>query len=67
MKEEAVKDCTQALEHNPNYVRVLLRRAKLYVELEKLDEALADYNKVLELDPSNNEARLAANVISDIF
>jgi len=62
LKTEAVDDCTQALEHNPNYERVLLRRAKLYEELDKLDEALSDYTKFLELDPTNREARLAAQV-----
>jgi len=58
--QEAIEDCTQAIEHNPTYVRALLRRAKLQEQLEKFEDALADYNKVLELDPSNREACLAS-------
>jgi tetratricopeptide (TPR) repeat protein len=54
--ELAIDDCTKSLEYNPEYVRVLLRRAKLYEEAEKLEEALADYQKVYELDPSVREA-----------
>lgn len=31
----------------------------MYEETDKLDESLADYKKVLELDPGNAEARAA--------
>lgn len=37
------------------------RRAALYEETDKLDECLADNNKVIELDPNNGDAK--ANVI----
>lgn len=33
------------------------RRAALYEETDKLDECMADYNKILELDPSSIEAK----------
>lgn len=56
----ALEDCTKAVELNDKYVRAYLRRAKLYEELDKLDESLQDYQKVIELDPSNHEARSAA-------
>lgn len=35
------------------------RRAQSYEHTEKLDESLADYKKILELDPSHAEARKA--------
>ncbi|KAF5292605.1 hypothetical protein FQA39_LY13938 [Lamprigera yunnana] len=57
--ESAIDDCTKSIELNPNYVRALLRRAKLYEENEKLDESLDDYKKILELDPGNVEAMMA--------
>lgn len=41
------------MEYNPNYLKALLRRALLYEKTEKLDEALSDYKKVLELEPRN--------------
>lgn len=59
-KESAIDDCTKAIELNPNYIRALTRRAKLYEESDKLDESLQDYNKILEIDPGNHEARAAA-------
>lgn len=60
-KKAAIDDCTKAIELNDKYVRAYLRRSKLYEETEKLDESLADYKKVLELDPGNPEA-LSASV-----
>lgn len=37
----------------------MFRRAKLYEHEDKLDEALADYKRVYELDPGQGEAREA--------
>lgn len=53
-----------AIELNPEYVRALLRRAELYEQTEKLDEALEDYQKVLERDPAQASARQACMVSS---
>lgn len=53
-----------AIELNPDYVRALLRRAELYEQTEKLDEALEDYKKVLERDPNQTSARQACMVSS---
>ncbi|KAK3603020.1 hypothetical protein CHS0354_037767 [Potamilus streckersoni] len=64
-KEEAIRDCTKALNLHPHYVKALLRRAELYEASEKLDDALADYQKVVELDPSQNVARLACMKLPD--
>ncbi|XP_017856061.1 PREDICTED: tetratricopeptide repeat protein 1 [Drosophila arizonae] len=55
----AISDCTQAIELNPVYVRALLRRAKLYEQDERPDEALTDYKRVYEIDPGQPEAREA--------
>ncbi|XP_051250779.1 tetratricopeptide repeat protein 1 isoform X2 [Dicentrarchus labrax] len=57
LKDQAISDCTREL--NPDYVRALLRRAELYEQTEKLDEALEDYKKVLERDPNQTTARHA--------
>ena len=63
LKEIAIEDCTSALYHNPTYLKALIRRAKLYDETDKLDEALADYKKIIELDPTNGDAHQAVQVI----
>lgn len=38
---------------------VYFRRAKLYEELDKLDECLDDYKQILEIDSNNKDARQA--------
>lgn len=55
-----------AIELNPDYVRALLRRAELYEQTEKLDEALEDYKRVLDRDPNQTNARQACMVSSTI-
>ena len=39
--EDAIKDCTNALELNPNYVKALLRRGEAHEKLEHFEEAIA--------------------------
>ncbi|XP_069754980.1 tetratricopeptide repeat protein 1 [Narcine bancroftii] len=58
-KEDAISDCTKAIDLNPNYIRAILRRAELYEKTEKLDEALQDYKIIVEKDPSIVQAREA--------
>lgn len=48
-----MKDCTKAIDLNPKYVKALLRRGKLYEELEEFDRAIADYEELKVLDPKN--------------
>ncbi|XP_042287578.1 tetratricopeptide repeat protein 1 [Thunnus maccoyii] len=59
LKDQAISDCSRAIELNPDYVRALLRRAELYEQTDKLDEALEDYKKVLDQDPNHASARRA--------
>ncbi|KAK8784210.1 hypothetical protein V5799_009427 [Amblyomma americanum] len=61
-KKVAIKDCTKAIELNPSYLKPILKRAQLYKETNNLDDALKDYQRVLELDPSIGEARHACMV-----
>lgn len=60
--ETAIEDCSKAIELEPNYVKALLRRAQLYEFTEKLDESLADFKKILEIDPSHAESISACQV-----
>ena len=62
--EDAIADCTKALEFNPDYMKALLRRAELYEKTDKLDEALEEYTKALERDCSLHVARAACMVKS---
>ena len=49
---DALADCTAALALDADNVKFLLRRATCHVELRQRDEAAADYERVLRLDPS---------------
>ncbi|XP_004294618.1 PREDICTED: tetratricopeptide repeat protein 1-like [Fragaria vesca subsp. vesca] len=57
--EDAVKECTKAVELNPSYLKALIRRAEAHEKLEHFEEAITDMKKILELDPSNDQARKA--------
>lgn len=56
---DAVKDCSKAIELDDKYVKAYIRRAQSYEASDKLDEALADWQKILEFDPSHKDAKVA--------
>ncbi|XP_011189616.1 tetratricopeptide repeat protein 1 [Zeugodacus cucurbitae] len=60
-KKSALGDCTKAIELWPDYVRALMRRAKLCENEDRLEDALADYQRVCELEPGQREAREAVS------
>lgn len=62
LNESAIEDCTKALELNERYLKAIFRRAQLYEATDKLDEALADYKKILEIDPLHRDALFASKV-----
>jgi len=64
-KENAVLDCGKALELNPKYLKARLRRAQTYELLEKLENALEDYQEALKQDPGNREAFEACRRLPD--
>jgi len=65
LKLSAIDDCSKAVELDAGYLKAYLRRAQLYKETEKLDEALADYQKVLELDPLHKEALYTSKTLAE--
>jgi tetratricopeptide (TPR) repeat protein len=50
--EEAVQDCTKALELDSKYVKALIRRSRAHEKLDQLEECLADIDAALLVDPS---------------
>lgn len=56
--EEAIEDCTAAINLDEGYVKAYLRRAKCYQALEKHEEAVRDYEKVTRLDRNQEHKRL---------
>ncbi|KAH6804775.1 Octicosapeptide/Phox/Bem1p domain-containing protein / tetratricopeptide repeat protein [Perilla frutescens var. frutescens] len=59
----AVNECKLALAVAPKYSKALLRRARCYEALNRLDLALRDVNSVLSMEPNNTTAlEIAENV-----
>lgn len=57
---EAVTDCSSALQLDENYVKALLRRAKCYMDLQQYEDAVHDYEKVCRVDKTPENKRLLA-------
>ena len=55
--EDSVKDCSSALELDENYFKAVMRRAKSYMDLEKYEEAVRDYETAHRMERCNHEAR----------
>ena len=63
--EEAVTECTRALELDPKYLKALIRRCKAHEELDQLDECLADMDAALEIDPKQSKLRAERNKMEE--
>ena len=61
---EAVKNYSLALDMTPHAVTLLLNRAALYVEMDSVQRAIDDYERVCELDIYNTEARYSLGVLA---
>lgn len=49
----AIHECNLALEVTPKYSKALLKRARCYEALNRLDFAVRDVNTVLKMEPNN--------------
>lgn len=56
--EEAIDDCSQAIEKDHTYLKAYIKRAKCYMESEKYEEAVRDYEKVCKMDRSREYRRM---------
>ena len=54
---QAIADCTSAIALDESYVKAYLRRAKCYMELEKYEDAIRDYERLHRMDRGNFEYR----------
>ncbi|KAI7841257.1 hypothetical protein COHA_005030 [Chlorella ohadii] len=55
--QEAVTECSAALEGQPNFFKALVRRAKAYEQLGQPKQALADMQRANRLDAATAETR----------
>ncbi|RRT55604.1 hypothetical protein B296_00039698 [Ensete ventricosum] len=49
----AIRECNQALEASPKYIKALLKRARCFEALSRLDLACKDVDAILSLEPNN--------------
>lgn len=61
---DAVKNYSLALDMTPHAVTLLLNRAALYVQMDSVQRAINDYERVCELDMYNTEARYSLGVLA---
>jgi len=52
---EAVKDCSKAIEIDPNYLKAFTRRANCYLALEQYEEAVRDFERAHQLDEEDQD------------
>lgn len=64
--EEAIVDCSEALELDPGYVKALWRRSTAYEAIDDLERAYGDAQAVLKVDSENAAAKLAVKRLEPI-
>ncbi|GAB6021161.1 hypothetical protein CHUAL_003792 [Chamberlinius hualienensis] len=55
---QAIGDCTQAINLDDNYTKAYLKRAKCYMDTRMYEEAVRDYEKVCKIDKSRENRQL---------
>jgi len=56
--EQAIDDCRQAIELDHTYLKAYIKRGRCYMESEKYEEAVRDYEKVCKMDRSREYRRM---------
>eukprot|EP00794_Sanderia_malayensis_P017717 gene17717-19488_t len=59
--DEAIEDCDKAIEYDPNFLKPYVRRAKCYMDSEKYEEAVRDYEKITKMDKSPDYRQMLKN------
>lgn len=55
--QDSVSDCNEALKLDDKYLKALVRRGRSYMELEKYEEAVRDFEQVNKMERNNGEYR----------
>ena len=55
---DAIEDLSRAIDLDPQYQKAYIRRGQCYVEIEQFEEAIRDYEYVLQEDPENGQIRV---------
>ncbi|KAL4859108.1 hypothetical protein ACK3TF_000883 [Chlorella vulgaris] len=63
---EAVAECTEALDGQPNFFKALIRRAKAYEQMGQHKQALADLQRANKLDVATEDSRVNERRLKDV-
>ena len=55
--QESVSDCDEALKLDEKYIKAFARRGRSYMELEKYEEAVRDFEQLTKMERNNHEYR----------
>jgi len=55
--DESVADCDQAIKLDDKYLKAFLRRGRSYMELEKYEDAVRDFEQINKMERGNQEYR----------
>ncbi len=61
--DEAIEHLTQSILENPKYLNAYIQLGLTYYVMGEIELAQKQWNKVLEIDPSNNIAKVYLNMI----
>ncbi|KAK3721197.1 hypothetical protein RRG08_044207 [Elysia crispata] len=59
--EEAIQDCSRALELDDTYMKAYMRRAKCYTDTELYEEAVRDYEQIYKMSKTRENKNLLQN------
>ncbi len=59
-------DCSTAISIDPTYVKAYARRASARLSLSKLQDAKKDFERVLQLEPTNKGATAELNKVEKV-
>jgi len=62
--DNALRNCDESLAINPNAVSVRFLRGRILYEMQRYDEAIQEFDRVLEQDPFHEDALQLAGYIS---
>ena len=65
--EKCIKESSKSIELDSTFIKPLLRRAECHETLDKLDEALEDYKKLIDLEPRVMSYKQKCFVSGDFF
>ena len=63
---EELKKAQERVKLNPNDAMAYLNRGDCFFDLDKFENALADYKKIVELDPSFSDVAEKVQILTDI-